>query len=131
MPQNWTDVRPSFERAMVAHVATLMPDGAPHSVPVWVGIENDLIAFFSLAGSRKDENIRADPRVALSITHPDNMLDMASVRGRVIERIDGDAAMAIVDRIAERYTGTRYDIRSGLAVFLVRPDVFWARNYAE
>lgn len=24
-----------------AHLATLMPDGSPHSVPVWVGLDGD------------------------------------------------------------------------------------------
>ena len=30
-----------FEGPNIAHVATLMPDGAPHSVPMWVGVEGD------------------------------------------------------------------------------------------
>lgn len=131
MTKSWNDVRPYFLRTAVAHVATLLPDGSPHSVPVWVGVEDDHLAFFSLADSRKDRNVRADPRVAFSITHPDNPLDMATVRGRVMERIDGDAALPIVDRIAERYTGERYDIRSGLAAFLVQVDVCWARDYTN
>lgn len=129
MTKSWDDVRPYFLRRAVAHVATLLPDGSPHSVPVWVGVEGAHLAFFSLADSRKDENLRADPRIAFSVTHPDNPLDMATVRGRVVRRIDGDAAMPIVDRIAERYTGERYDIRSGLVAFLVQPDVCWARDY--
>lgn len=124
------DVRPYFETTAIAHVATLLPDGAPHSVPVWVGVEDGKIAFFSIAGSRKDENVQADPRVAISVTSPEEPLDMAFVRGRVVERIDGDAAMPIVDRIARAYTGVDYDVRSGLAVFLVEPERSWAQNYA-
>jgi PPOX class probable F420-dependent enzyme len=130
MTRDQEDVRHYFERDVVAHVATLMPDGSPHSVPVWVGVEDSHLAFFSLAESRKDKNLQVDPRVALSVTDPANMLDMAFVRGPVARRIDGDAAMPIVDRVAQRYTGERYDIRSGLAVFLVRPEVCWARDYA-
>jgi hypothetical protein len=103
---------------------------APHSVPVWAGVEDDLIAFFSIAGSRKDENIGADPRVALSVTDPDNDFDMAFVRGRVVRRLDGDDAMPIVDRIAEKYTGAPYSTRSGMAVFLVQPEVTWSHDYA-
>jgi PPOX class probable F420-dependent enzyme len=130
MTKNGNDVRPSFERTAPVHVATLMPDGAPHSVPVWAGVEDDLIAFFSIAGSRKDENIGADPRVALSVTDPDNDFDMAFVRGRVVRRLDGDDAMPIVDRIAEKYTGAPYSTRSGMAVFLVQPEVTWSHDYA-
>jgi PPOX class probable F420-dependent enzyme len=129
MTKSWEDVRPYLLRTAVAHVATLLPDGSPHTVPVWVGVEGDKVAIFSLAGSRKDENLQADPRIALSITHPENPLDMATVRGRMVERIDGDAAMPIIDRIAERYTGEQYPQRSGFAVFLVQPEVCWAHDY--
>lgn len=32
-------VRALFDGANCPHVATLMRDGAPHSVPMWVGVE--------------------------------------------------------------------------------------------
>jgi PPOX class probable F420-dependent enzyme len=131
MAQSWQSVRPYFERGMVAHVATLMPDGSPHSVPVWVGVEGDAIAFFSLTGSLKDRSIQADPRVALSITDPGNMLSHAAVRGHVRRRIEGDDAMSIVDRIARRYTGEAYEMREGLTVFLVEPTRCWSHDYSE
>ena len=31
-----------IDRPNFAHLATLMTDGSPHSVPVWVGREGDL-----------------------------------------------------------------------------------------
>lgn len=130
MTKSWTDVRPYFEGDTVVHVATLMPDGAPHSVPVWVGVEGDSLAFFSETGSRKDKNLQADPRVAFSVTNPAEPLDMAFARGRVTRRIEGNDAMPFVDRIAEVYTGEPYDVRSGMTVFLVDLDVTWANNYA-
>jgi PPOX class probable F420-dependent enzyme len=131
MTKSWTDVRPYFERVTVAHVATLMPDGAPHSVPVWVGVEGEGLAFFMEEGSRKDVNLGADPRIAFSITNPDNPLDMAFVRGHVTRRLDGEEAMAIVDRIAEKYTGGPYDLRAGMVAYLVAPDVSWARDHSD
>ncbi|WP_125132248.1 TIGR03618 family F420-dependent PPOX class oxidoreductase [Microbacterium sp. 10M-3C3] len=130
MAQSWESVRRSFEAANVAHVATLMPDGSPHSVPVWVGVEGDDLAFFSIARSVKDRNIQADPRVALSIVDPANMLSHAAVRGRVHRRLEGAEAMPIVDRIARKYTGKPYDIRTGIAVFLVDPVRSWSVDYS-
>ena len=50
-----------------AHLATLMPDGSPQSVPVWVGREEDHVLICTGEGSLKAKNIRRDPRVALSI----------------------------------------------------------------
>jgi hypothetical protein len=32
-------VRALCDGANIAHLATLMPDGAPHSVSLWVGVE--------------------------------------------------------------------------------------------
>lgn len=127
---SWESVRPYFERAAVVHAATLLPDGAPHSVPVWVGVEGDRLAFFMEEDSLKDRNLRRDPRVALSVTRPDEPLDMATVRGRAVERLTGDAAMAVVDRIARAYTGGPYDIRSGMTVFLIEADRHWANDYS-
>ncbi|MET1053500.1 MAG: TIGR03618 family F420-dependent PPOX class oxidoreductase [Mycetocola sp.] len=130
MSKTWSDVRPYFERAGIAHVATLMPDGAPHSVPVWVGVEGDLLAFFMEAGSRKDKNLAADPRIAFSVTNPANALDMAFVRGRAVRRLDGDEVWPIIDRISELYTGGPYERRSGMVVYLVQPDTSWARDHS-
>ena len=130
MAQSWNDARPYFERSAVAHVATLMPDGAPHSVPVWVGVEGENIAFFMETGSRKDKNLAADPRVAFSVTDPENPLSMAFVRGRAERRIEGEEAWKIVDRISMKYTGEAYELREGMVVYLVSPETSWARDHS-
>ena len=49
MTQLPDDVRALFAGPNDAHVATLMPDGGPHSVPVWVGVEAGRIAFLTRA----------------------------------------------------------------------------------
>lgn len=127
---SWNDVRRYFEADAVAHAATLMPDGAPHSVPVWVGVEGDELAIFMIEGSRKDTNLQGDPRIAVSITRPGQALDMAFVRGVVARRIDGDDAMAIIDPISVKYTGEPYAERSGFVAYLIRPVTCWANNYS-
>jgi PPOX class probable F420-dependent enzyme len=127
---SWNDVRPYFDRAAVCHLATLQPDGAPYSVPVWVGVEGDHLAVFMEEGSRKDANLQRDPRVALSITDPAEPLSMAEVRGRAISRLTGPPAQEIVDRIAVKYTGERYFQRDGMTAFLVEPERMSARDYS-
>ncbi len=126
----WESTRPYFERAAIAHLATLLPDGAPHSVPVWVGVEGESLAVFMIADSRKDRNLQRDPRVAISVTNPENALDMASVRGVATRRMVGAEAMEIVDRIAVAYTGEPYELRSGLAAYLIRPEKLQVQNYS-
>jgi PPOX class probable F420-dependent enzyme len=114
------DVRPFFEGTNIAHVATLMPDGAPHSIPVWIGVEGDRIAFLTGPTSRKALNLERDSRVAISIVDRENPYALAYVRGRV-ERVEGDEGWAIIDRISEKYTGGPYPLRSDRVAFLIEP----------
>jgi PPOX class probable F420-dependent enzyme len=127
----WSAVVQHLRSTAVAHVATIDEDGAPHVAPVWVDVEGESnLAFFSVEGSRKDRNIQRDPRVALSITAPDNDYSMASVRGVVVERLVGEAAQVVVDRLSRLYTGADYDQRSGFAAFVVRPERWSAVDYS-
>lgn len=127
---SWATVSRYFDADAVAHLATLLPDGSPHSVPVWAGVEGEHLAIFMLTGSLKDRNLQRDPRVAVSVTGPRNPLDMATVRGRAVRRLTGDDALPIVDRIAHKYTGAPYEIRSGLTAFLIEPSRAWANDYS-
>src|SRR6266545_1349974 len=92
------DVRALFERPNFAHVATLMPDGSPHSVPVWVGTQGDRVCFFTQERSRKARNLARDGRVAISIVDYENPYRMAQLRGRVVEHFDGERALEVMDR---------------------------------
>ena len=129
--QEWSVVARYFEGTAVAHLATLDDDGSPHVVPLWIERhgEADLV-FFTIAGTRKDRNVTRDPRVAVSITRPESALDMATVKGDVVERVDGSAGMTLVDRIAKAYTGQEYDVRDGLVAFVFRPKSWVSHDYS-
>lgn len=105
------DVRELFTAANYAHVATLMPDGSPHSVAVWTGLEGDRVVFFTQTGSQKARNLERDPRVAISITDHDDPYLSARIRGRVVATRLGDAALEVMDRLALRYTGETFPMR--------------------
>jgi PPOX class probable F420-dependent enzyme len=123
------DVRALFEGPNYAHVATLMPDGGPHTVPVWIGVDADRIAFLTSPSSRKARNLQADARVAISVTAHDRPFTMASVRGRVAEVVEGDAGWEIIDRISHKYTGQPYPLRTDRVVFLIEPEHAWAQAF--
>ena len=106
----------------IAHLATVLPDGAPHSVPVFVGTHDDQVAIFTGPGSRKARNLRRDPRVAISLTSADNPFEPIMLRGRVVDWIEGDAAWEIVDRIQIKYTGQPYPRGQERVVVLIEPD---------
>lgn len=104
------EIRALLDGANFAHLATLMPDGSPHSVPVWVGREGDRILIGTGEGSLKAKNTRRDPRVALSVVDFRNPYEEAQLRGRVVERRpDGD--FKYMDVISHKYTGKPFPFR--------------------
>ena len=105
------DVRALFAGRNYAHLATIGPKG-PTSVPIWVDVDGDRLVMFTQSGSRKAKNIAKDARVALSIVDRDDPYRQADVRGRVVERIDGDAALAAMDRLSEKYIGAPFPMRN-------------------
>jgi PPOX class probable F420-dependent enzyme len=117
------DVRRVLDTTAVAHLATVLPDGSPHSVPLWVGAEGDRVAILTCPGSREARNLRRDPRVALSLAPPDDPFTPVIVRGQVVEWLEGDAAWEVIDRIATRYTGQPYPRGEERIVALIEPSV--------
>jgi PPOX class probable F420-dependent enzyme len=116
------DVRRHLEGTPVAHLATVLPDGSPHTVPLWVDTRGDQVVFLTGPGSQKARNLRRDPRVALSLTAADNPFEPIMIRGRVVEWLDGDEAWEIVDRIAAKYIGGPYPRDEERVVAVVEPE---------
>jgi PPOX class probable F420-dependent enzyme len=117
------EVRALLEGRNFAHVATVMPDGSPHSVPVWVGTEDDRVVFFTQQGSQKARNLAGDPRVAISVVDAANPYRTGRVRGRVAETRTGDEALAAMDKLSERYTGEPFPVRGPHGIlFVVEPE---------
>ena len=88
------EVRELLSRRNMAHVATLMSDGAPHVSPVWIALEGDRLAIFSAAPTLKIRNLRRDRRVGVSIADEHNPYRSAIIRGRVVEELEGEEAVA-------------------------------------
>jgi PPOX class probable F420-dependent enzyme len=111
MPQPLSDdIKHLLDRPNFAHLATLMPDGSPQSVPVWVGREGDRIVVCTGESSLKAKNTRRDPRVALSIVDFHDPYAEAQLRGRVVERRP-DEALKLMDPISRKYTGQPFPLR--------------------
>jgi len=54
---------------------------------------------------------------------------MAQVRGRVVERVEGDAAWTIIDRLSHKYIGQPYPLRTDRVVYLVDPERASAESF--
>ena len=88
----------------LAHVATIGPDGAPQSTPVWFDWDGARLRMGLAPGRQKLRNLRRDPRLAVSIVDPANPGRYLEIRGRVTFESDPDrAALA---RIVRKYTGS-------------------------
>lgn len=116
------DVRRVLDGPSIAHLATVLPDGSPHTVPLWIGVHDDRLVFLTGPDSRKARNLRRDPRVALSLTSPDNPFAPVVIRGRVVEWIEGDAAWEIIDQLATKYTGAPYARGQERVVAVIEPE---------
>jgi PPOX class probable F420-dependent enzyme len=115
-------IRHALDGAPLVHLATLLSDGAPHSVPVWAAAHGEHIAILTGPDSLKARNLRRDPRVALSLTPVDAPNMPVAVRGRVVRWIEGDAAWEIIDPIAVKYIGQPYDHSLERVVLLIEPE---------
>ena len=105
------EIKQLLDHANFVHLATLMPDGSPQSVPVWVGRDGDRIVVCTGEGSLKAKNTKRDPRVSLSIVDFENPYEEAQLRGRVVERRP-DPDLKIMDPISHKYTGKPFPMRN-------------------
>ena len=104
-------VKELLDRPNFAHLATLMPDGSPQSVPVWIGREEERIIVCTGEGSLKARNTLRDARVALSVVNGTNPYEEAQLRGRVGERRP-DPQLTMMDPISVKYTGKPFPVRA-------------------
>jgi PPOX class probable F420-dependent enzyme len=115
-------IRRVLDGAAFAHLATILPDGSPHSTPVYAGTRGEQIVFFTGPGMQKARNLRRDPRVALSIVPADNPFEPIAVRGRAVEWIEGDDAWQIIDRLVAKYIDLQYPRDQERVVIAIEPD---------
>ena len=93
-----------------AVIATLKPDGAPHTVATWYLWEDGRALVNMDEGRKRLQYLRADPRVSLTVFDGDRWYSHVSLRGRVVSLTD-DADKADIDRLSRHYRGQDYPDR--------------------
>ena len=88
----------------LAHVATLGPDGAPQSTPVWFDWDGARLRIGLAEDRQKLRNLRRDPRLAVSIVDPADPTRSLEIRGRA--SFEPDPARSLLARIIRKYTGS-------------------------
>jgi PPOX class probable F420-dependent enzyme len=93
-----------------AVVATLRPDGAPHTVPTWYDWEDGRVLLNMDETRLRLGYMRRDPRVALTVLDAESWYRHISLLGRVVS-IEDDPELADIDRLALRYQGKPFGTR--------------------
>ena len=103
-PTGLGNYRDILDKKGFAHLATVGADGSPQVTPVWVDFDGTHIRINTARGRVKDKNLRANPRVALSVQDPENPYRYVQIRGKVTEMTESGAD-AHIDALAKKYIG--------------------------
>jgi PPOX class probable F420-dependent enzyme len=87
-----------------AVVATVRPDGSPHTAATWYDWEDGRVLLNMAATRLRLAFLRRDPRAALTVLGDGSWYRQVSLLGRVVSLID-DTDLVDIDRLARRYTG--------------------------
>jgi PPOX class probable F420-dependent enzyme len=99
-----------LRRPNPAVIATLRPDGSPHSVPTWYDWEDGRVLLNMEDTRLRLGYMRRDPRVSLTVLAEDGWYRHVSLLGTVVS-IEDDDDLADIDRLALRYTGRPFRTR--------------------
>jgi PPOX class probable F420-dependent enzyme len=104
-----------LSRPNPAVVATLRPDGSPHSVPTWYDWEDGRVLLNMAVTRLRLRFMRQDPRAALTVLDDDSWYSHVSLIGRIVS-IEDDPDLSDIDRLAVRYTGKPFRRRDEMRV---------------
>lgn len=93
-----------LRRPNPAVVASLRPDGSPHTVATWYLWDGDRVLLNMDASRARLGFMRRDPRVALTILDAESWYRHVSLVGRVAELVD-DTDLTDIDRLSRHYGG--------------------------
>jgi PPOX class probable F420-dependent enzyme len=99
-------LREVLDSPIFATVATIQPDGTPQQSVVWVDRDGDDVLFVVGVGSRKERNLRRDPRVSVLVCPPDAPYGYAAIRGRAV--FEPALAGRLRDDLTMKYVGVPY-----------------------
>jgi len=99
-----------IRRPNPAVIASLRPDGSPHTIATWYDWQDGHVLLNMDESRRRLGFIRADPRVALTVLDSESWYRHISLIGLIV-RIKEDAQLNDIDRLAIHYTGQPFQIR--------------------
>ena len=86
-----------------AVLATVNPDGSPHTAVMWVGRDGGDLLFSTVAGRVKHRNMTRDPRVSVSVIDSADPENYVELRGRV--SMTPDTGRRVDTQLSWKYDG--------------------------
>ncbi|QGV80124.1 PPOX class F420-dependent oxidoreductase [Streptomyces ficellus] len=99
-------VKKLLDSPLFVTVATVQPDGSPQMSVVWATADGDDVLFVTSYGTRKEKNLRRDPRTGVMVHPPQAPYSFASISGTA--RFTDEDAVALLDELSVKYTGKVY-----------------------
>jgi PPOX class probable F420-dependent enzyme len=127
IPEEYHDL---FERPVVATISTILPDGSPHAVPVWVDFDGEYVLVVTRKGGRKHRNLERRPDASLTLVDPENQYRYLMLKGEATELTE-DGAFEVLDRLTQRYWGIDeypYEREEPRILVRIRPDAVRPRT---
>jgi len=110
-PNEFLDLLRDETKALL-YLATIMPDGSPQVTPVWFSTDGDDILINTNEGRTKDKNMKARPRVAITIQDPKVQDRYLGIRGEVIG-YTREGADEHINQLSLKYYGRPWTYREG------------------
>ena len=117
MPKKFIEM---FEKDVFANLATIMKDGSPHVVPVWVGIEDKYIITAGGMEHLRHANMKRDPRVALTISTPEDPYEVYLVRGKVVNMLEQGGKEFLDQEARRRWGASEYPFQREKERYLIQ-----------
>jgi len=93
-----------LRRPNPAVVATLRPDGSPHTVATWYLWDGERVLLNMDESRARLGFIQRDPRVSLTVLDAESWYRQVTLLGRVVELVDDDE-LTDIDRLSRHYGG--------------------------
>ncbi len=120
-PTDFLDLLKDETKALL-YLATIMPDGSPQVTPVWFSTDGKYILVNTNEGRIKDKNMKARPRVAITIQDPNKQDRYLGMRGEVVE-FTKEGADEHINQLSLKYYGRpwKYSESQRRIIYRIKP----------
>lgn len=120
-PTEYLDLLKDETRAFL-FLATSMADGSPQVTPIWFDHDDEHILINTNEGRIKDRNMKARPKVAMTIMNLNDPYRYVQIRGEVAAYTT-EGADEHINKLSLKYDGEPWSYRQGQKriIFKIRP----------